>query len=178
MRDNMRRLAMIGFAVGALASWAAAQSKLGTVNSKDIFEKSAEGKRVLARLRDLDQKNQEAVARLDEEIRTLQTRLSTQRLTLSEDAALQISSDLEKKTTERKRKAEDAGASWTELRDRLFRTVQAELLAIIGKIGKELGYDLILDVGNGEAAYANPAIDLSAEVIKRYDASKAPAKSS
>jgi|GEM_PF-866493 len=178
MGEKMRRLAMIGLAVGALASWAAAQSKLGTVNSKDIFEKSAEGKRVLARLREADQKNSEAIGKLDAEIQGLQTRLSTQRLTLSEDAALQLSTDLDRKTTERKRKAEDAASSFAGLRDRLFRSVQAELLAIIGQIGKELGYDLILDIGNGEAAYANPAIDLSADVIKRYDASKAPAKSS
>jgi outer membrane protein len=132
---------------------------------------------VLARLRDLDQKNADAVGNLDKQINDLQSRLSTQRLTLSEEAALQLQSDLDRKTTERKRKAEDAAASLTDLRDRLFRTVQAELMAIIGQIGKDLGYDMIFDVGNGIVVYANPATDLSAEVIKRYDASKAePAK--
>ncbi len=172
MKNSVLRSALIVLAMGALVSMAAAQSKLGTVNSQAIFEKSAEGKRILARLREADQKNAEAIGKLDQEIQALQIRLNTQRLTLSEEAALQLSTDIERRTTERKRKAEDAAASLTELRDRLFRTVQTDLLAIIAQVGKDMGYDLILEVGNGGVAYANPAIDLSAEVVKRYDASK------
>lgn len=177
MNKLTARMTFVILAACGLASMAAAQSKLGTVDSRVIFEKSAEGKRVLARLQDLDRKNADAIGKLDQEITALQSRLSTQRLTLTEEASLQLSSDIERKSTERKRKAEDAAASLTELRDRLFRTVQTELLAIIGQMGKELGYDLILDLGPGNVLYANPAVDLSAEVIKRYDASKSvPAK--
>lgn len=176
MNKNGMRFMTIVFAFAALVSSSFAQGKLGTVNSKDIFEKSAEGKKILARLQEVDKTNREVIVKLDAEIQTLQSRLSTQRLTLSEDAALQLSTDLDKKTTERKRKAEDGAASWNALRDRLFQTLQTELLAVIAQIGKEKGYDLIIDIGNGNAAYANPAIDLSAEVIKRYDASKAPAR--
>jgi len=176
MKKHFTRLAALVIAAASLASMAQAQAKIGTVNSKDIFEKSAEGKRIMARLREVDTKNQADLAKLDEEIRGLQTRLSTQRLTLSEDAAQQLSSDIDKKSTDRKRRGEDAGAAWSALRDRLFQTLQTELIAVIAQIGKEKGYDLIMDIGNG-AVYANPAIDLSAEVIKRYDAQKAvPAK--
>jgi outer membrane protein len=176
MIGRQTRLMLVVSAVAALASLGSAQAKLGTVNMQEIFEKSAEGKKILARLREADQKNQEAVTRLDNDIRTLQTKLSTQRLTLTEEAAAQASADLDKKNIDRKRIAEDAALAWSELRDRLFKTFQDDLLAVIGRLGKEKGYDVIFEVGKSGVAYGNPAIDLTAEVIARYDASKAPAK--
>jgi outer membrane protein len=152
------------------------QAKLGVINSQEVLEKSTEGKKIVARLQESDRQNQTTMAKLDEEIRGLQSKLSTQSLTLSQEASLQLSADLEKKTTERKRKAEDAYAAFTALRDRLFAKLQEELLGIVAQIGKEKGFDLIFDLGKSGAAYWNPLIDLSAEVIKRYDASKAAMK--
>jgi len=168
-------------AVGALLILAAAaagygQIKLGYLNSQEVLEKSVEGKKILARLQEADRQNQAAIVKLDEEIRTLQTKLSTQRITLSEEAAAKNAADLDRRTTERKRKAEDAYADMNELRDRLFKTLQEELIAVVTQIGKEKGYDFIFDLGKSGAVYWNAALDITAEVIRRYDASKPPAK--
>jgi Skp family chaperone for outer membrane proteins len=46
------------------------------------------------------------------------------------------------------------------------------LLPIIEKLGKERGLDIIFDLGNSGAVYYSPTIDVTQEVIKRYDASK------
>ncbi|MCX6559889.1 MAG: OmpH family outer membrane protein [Candidatus Aminicenantes bacterium] len=173
---NRIRSLSIALAVAALAGSGAAQTKLGCINAQEVFEKSSEGKKVTARLQEAERQNTTALARLDDEIRALQTKLQAQKLTLTEVAAAQLTSDLDKKTIERKRKAEDAYAAWNELRDRLFQKLQEELLAIIGQLGKENGYDLIIDVAKSGAAYWSPAVDLSVEVIKRYDASKASVK--
>jgi outer membrane protein len=152
--------------------------KVGVINSQDVLEKSVEGKKVIARLQEQDRKNQTAMAKTDDEIRTMETKLSTQRLTLSEEALLQLSSDLDKKKKDRTRFAEDATRDIQELQLRLYQKLQSELLPIIESIGKEKGYDLIFDLGKSGAVYFNPAVDVTSEVIKRYDASKAtpPAK--
>lgn len=153
-------------------------AKIGVINSQDVLEKSGEGKKVIARLQEADKKNQTLMAKTDDEIRALETKLSTQRLTLSEEALVQLSSDLDKKKKDRTRFAEDATRDIQELQQRLYLKLQSELLVIIGGIGKEKGYDLILDLGKSGAVFFNPAIDITTEVIKRYDASKAtpPAK--
>lgn len=147
--------------------------KLGLINSQDVLEKSIEGKKVIARLQDQDKKNQMSMAKTDEDIRTMETKLSTQRLTLSEEALVQLSSDLDKKKKDRTRFAEDATRDIQELQVRLYQKLQSELLPIIEAIGKEKGYDIIFDLGKSGAVYFNPAVDITAEVIKRYDASKA-----
>ncbi len=132
-------------------SLAQAQTKIAVVNSQDVLEKSLEGKRVLSQLSDQDKKNQDQLAKLDEEIRKLETRLNTQRLTLTEEALLQLNSDLTKKRTERTRLSEDMARDMQELQYRLYSRLQNELIPIIEQIGKEKGFDLILDLGRSGA---------------------------
>lgn len=162
----------------AAAGYAQTTPRIGVVNSQEVLEKSAEGKKVLARLQDKDKQVQASLTRLDDEIRQLETKLSTQRLTLTEEAALQLTTDLEKKRTDRKRQGEDGVRELQELQLRLFNKVQTELLAILEAVGRERGLDVIFDLTKSGAVYVSPAVLLSDEVIRRYDASKAapPAK--
>jgi outer membrane protein len=165
--------------VSSLMTVAFAQQtgKIGVLNSQGVLEKSAEGKRVIVQLQERDKKGQADLARLDNEIKQLETKLSTQRLTLTDEAAMQINSDLERKRTDQKRLSEDAVREMQELQYRLFNKVQGELIPIIEGLGKEKGMDLIFDLAKSGAVYFNPVIDITDEVIKRYDASKAaPAK--
>ena len=147
--------------------------KIGVVNSQDVLEKSTEGKRVMAQIQDKDKQNQSRLGTLDEDIRNLETRINTQRLTLTNEAMMQLSSDLERKRTERKRFAEDSLREMQEFTGRLFQRVQTELLPIIEQVGKEKNLDIILDLARSGAIYFNPTIDLTQEVITKYDASKA-----
>jgi Skp family chaperone for outer membrane proteins len=164
--------------IAVLASSGLAQQiiKIGVVDSQEVLEKSAEGKRVLAQLQDKDKRNQAELSRRDQEIQELQTRLNTQRLTLTPEALRNLSMDLQRKQTERQRFFEDAGREMNELAERLFQRIQNELLPIIEQMGKENGMDVIFDLGKSGAIYFSPSIEITQDVIQRYDASKAPTK--
>jgi outer membrane protein len=164
------------FAVVASVGMAQQNIKIGVVNSQDVLENSSEGKRVMAQLQDMDKKNQAELSGKDEDIRQLQTKLNTQRLTLTQEALMNLSSDLEKKQTDRKRFAEDSYREMQELTQRLFAKIQSELLPIIEQIGKEKGLDIIFDLRNSGAVYYSPTVDITADIIQRYDASKAAAR--
>ncbi len=166
------------FAAAAVLGSAQQAPKVGVINSQDVLEKSAEGKRVIARLQEKDKSNQAALTKLDEDIRQLETRINTQRLTLSEEALYNMTADLQRKQTDRKRVAEDATRDFQDMQMKLFNKVQAELIPIIEAMGKEKGIDIVFDLARSGAVYFNPAIDMTEEVIRRYDASKAapPAK--
>ena len=146
--------------------------KIGVINSQRVLEDSLEGKRVIAQLKDRDKKIQDELTKADDEIRRLETKLNTQRTTLNEESVIQLTSDIERKRTDRQRRAEDAVRDLRELQGRLFTKVQNELLPIIEQIGKEQNFDLIFDLGKSGAIYFNPTIEVTDEVIKRYDASK------
>jgi len=166
--------------LGLAASSGLAQQllKVGVINSQEVLEKSAEGKRVIARLQERDKTIQGSLTKLDDEIRLLETKITTQRLTLSEESLYNMNTDLEKKRTDRKRMAEDYARDFQDLQLKLFNKVQSELIPIIEQLGKEKGIDLIFDLAKSGAVYFNPAVDITEEVIKRYDMVKAtpPAK--
>ena len=178
-KTTARALLFLSLFVAAVSlSFAQQSPRIGVINSQDVLERSAEGKRVIARLQEKDKSNQGVLTKLDDEINQLQTRINTQRLTLAEEALYNMNADLLKKQTDRKRLAEDAVRDFQDLQVKLFGKVQSELIPIIEALGKEKGIDLILDLVKSGAVYYNPVIDLTEDVIKRYDASKAapPAK--
>ena len=160
----------------AFTGFAQESIKIGLVNSNEVISKSTEGKAVMAQLQDKDKSNSSKISAMDEKIRELETKLNTQRLTLTQESILQLTSELERKRTERKRFAEDSLRELQELRFRLFTKVQDEVIPIIEGVGKERNLDIIFDLANSGAVYFNPTIDLTEEVIKRYDASKATKK--
>ena len=178
MHTRTAKFIVMTLMVAVLASSGLAQQiiKIGIVDSQEVLEKSAEGKTVLAQLQDKDKRNQAELSRRDSEIQDLQTKLNTQRLTLTAEALRNLTADLERKTTERRRYYEDAGREMNELAERLFQRIQNELLPIIEQMGKEKGLDMIFDLAKSGAIYFSPTVALTQEVIQRYDASKAPAK--
>jgi len=160
-------------AVLVVTGYAQQLPKIGVINSQRVLESSAEGKRVIVQLQDKDKRVQDELAKLDEDIRKLESKLNTQRLTLSEQSILDLRSDIDRKRTDRKRRAEDSLRELQELQLRLFNKVKGELLPIIEQLGKEKGFDIIFDLANSGALYFSPVIDITDEVIQKYDASKA-----
>lgn len=175
LRRSTNIILLVGFFIIILFSMGYAQqtTKIGVVNAQEVLEKSTEGKRIIAQLEDKNKKNQNDIAKLDDEIRNLQTKLNTQRLTLTQEAMMNLNSDIERKQTQRKRFAEDSIREMNELSARVFQKVQNELIPIIQQIGKDMNLDVIFDLSQSGTLYFNPTINLTEEVIKRYDASKA-----
>jgi len=178
MRRNACKIALLALFIVAIFSSSFAQDlqKVGIVNPMLVMEKSVEGKNVLARLEKIRKENQDKLTKMDDAIRDLETKLNTQRLTLTQESYVNLSSNIERKRTDRKRFAEDVYREFTQLRDRLFNKVKTELIPIIEQIGKESNLDVIFDLTNSGVIYFAPTIDITEEVIKRYDVSKASKK--
>lgn len=175
MIRRARKGIVLIFFIAVLVSAGIAQQtlKIAVVNSQEVLEKSTEGKKVMAQLQSKDSKASADIAKMDEDIRILETRLNTQRLTLTQESMIQMQADLERKRTERVRYAEDMSREIQELQQRLYVRIQSELLPIIEAVGKERNLDVIFDLTQSGAIYFNPTINLTAEIILRYDASKA-----
>jgi len=178
MRRSADKIIVLAlFSVAILStSFAQELSRVGIVNPMEVMEKSAEGKSILARLEKKSKENQDKLVKMDDQIRDLETKINTQRLTLTQESLMNMSSDLDRMRTDRKRFAEDTYREFTQLRDRLFNKVKTELIPIIEQIGKERNMVVIFDLTNSGVIYFTPTIDLTEELIKKYDASKTSKK--
>ena len=173
-RRNISKKILLVLFVAGLVSLGYAQQpmKFGAVNSQEVLEKSQEGKRVTAQLEAKNKTLQEDLARMDDRIRDLEARLNTQRLTLSQEALTNLMADLDKLRTDRTRFVEDSRRELNDLQVRLFNKLQTELRPIITEVGKEKNLDMIFDVGGSGIIYFNPAVDLTQDIIVKYDGSK------
>ncbi len=177
----MKKISKIFTIIGVLVfsfSLLQAQSviKIAVVDSQRILNDSNAGKSALARLEARSKEIQNELQKRDKEINDLENKLTTQRLTLSSDALEKLGSDLQKKRTERQRFVEDSQRELLNLRNRLFNQIRNEVVPIIQEIGKEKGYTLIVDLLDSGAIYWDRAIDITQEVIKRYNQKKASKK--
>ena len=157
----------------AAAGYAQQASKIAVINSQQAFETSAEGKRALAQMQDRENKIKTDIQKLDDSIRLLENRLTTGRLTMTNEALMGIQADIEKKTTERKRYEEDATRDGQQFANSIIQKIRNEMVAIIEALAKERGYDLVLDVVTSGVVTSSETIDVTAEVVRRYDQSKA-----
>jgi outer membrane protein len=165
-------------AVG-VASYAQQVSKIAIINSQKAFETSAEGKKALSQLQERENKIKTDLQKMDDAIRLLDNRMNTGRLTMTQEALIALQTDIDKKTTERKRYEEDAARDAQQLSGNLIQKIRVEMVTIIENLAKERGLELVLDTATSGVVTANPTIDITDEVVRRYDQSRSatpPAK--
>jgi len=149
--------------------------KVGIINSATAFETSAEGKKAYAQFQERDSKIKADIQKLDAAITALQNRMSTGRLTMTQEALVATQADIDKKTTERKRYEEDATRDFQQFQATIVGRIRAEMVNIIIALRKEKGLDFVLDLQTSGIVDFDPAMDITAEIVKRYDAAKAAA---
>jgi outer membrane protein len=158
---------------GAITLFAQQSAQIAVINGRRAFEGSAEGKKAIAQFQQRESKIRADIQKLDDSIMALQSRLNTGQLTMTKEAFAATQLDLEKKTTERKRYEEDATRDYGQFQQSLTDRIKAEMVAIIQALRKEKGYDLVFDLASSGVVDFEPALDITDEVIRRYDASKA-----
>jgi Skp family chaperone for outer membrane proteins len=163
---------MLFILAATVASYAQQISKIAIINSQKAFETSSEGKKALTQLTDRENKIKTDLQKMDDAIRLLDNRLNTGRLTMTNEALIAIQADIDKKTTERKRYEEDAARDAQQLSANLIQKIRVEMVTIIENLAKERGLELVLDTATSGVVTASPTIDITDEVVRRYDQSR------
>jgi len=174
-------LVILFILAATVTSYAQQISKIAIVNSSKAFETSIEGKKAISQLQELENKIKSDLQKMDDAIRLLENRLNTGRLTMTQEALISLQTDIGKKQTDRKRYEEDKAREGQQLSANLIQKIRVEMIAIIENLAKERSLDLVLDAASETSGVitASPTIDLTDEVVRRYDQSKSatpPAK--
>lgn len=170
MRRSWRMSAVLAVAlVMALAHGAqAAQAvKIGVVDVQQVLNQSQRGQAVkqkleqerLGRQKDLDARQQE--------LAKLQTEYEKQAPVLSEQAKREKKEAVERRFRDARRVAEDANRDFEKkVREAEMETTR-EIFAVIQEYGKDQGFSIVLE--RTSIIFGAPAVDVTADIIKRYD---------
>src|ERR1035437_3385605 len=164
-------LGMLGGTVSLQAQSApSAHDKIGVINIQAAIANSAEGKKVIADLQRKYHPRQQELQRLQQEIQAIQDQLSKQAATLSEDEQRRLSRELEDKQRIMKRSADDAQSDYNADTEEAVSRIGQKLVRVIGDYAQQNGFVLVIDGAQIPIYYAAKDIEISADIVKRYDA--------
>jgi outer membrane protein len=172
MKVSKALAATIAALVIAAALPAAAQSKVAVIDVQRVVTESDPGKEAIQKLKAIsDAKVQEGQS-LQQEAAALQEQFNKQRFTVSEERLAEMTKELEDKTIAIRRFEDDAKRELDEARRRELGGLEQRILPIIDQIGKERGYTLIFNKFQSGLVYADEAVDITDDVITRFNTSQ------
>ena len=148
-------------------------AKIAYINIPQIAAESVEGKASTSKVKALQEKKLAELNVKNKALETAQTKLNSGGL-LSDEARASTQKEAEKLQVEIQRLQQDAEAELQELQQQLQGDFQRKLSPIIQQVAIEKGLHLLLTLEAG-IVWADPGLDLTAEVIKRFDAATAGA---
>ena len=169
MYRSMIRTAAMAALVMVAALPAAAQSRVAVIDVQRVVAESDPGKEAIQKLKAIsDAKIQEGQA-MQQEMATLQDQYNKQRFTVSEARMAEMSKELEDKNIVIRRFEDDAKRELDEVRRRELGGLEERILPIINQIGMEEGITLIFNKFQSGLVYADEAVDITDDVIRRFN---------
>ena len=169
MYRSMIRTAAVAALVMVAALPAAAQSKVAVIDVQRVVAESDPGKEAIQKLKAIsDTKVQEGQA-MQQEMAALQEQFNKQRFTVSEVRLAEMSKELEDKGIAIRRFEDDAKRELDEVRRRELGGLEERILPIINQIGQEEGITLIFNKFQSGLVYADEAVDITDDVIRRFN---------
>ncbi len=165
---------VLGLILFPVLAWAqgpvAVPGKVGVISLQDAIGATAEGKKAFEDIQSKYEPRRQDLQRQQQEITALQDQLQRQAATLSDEERVRLSRELEDKQKIFKRATEDANADFTADNQDTFRRLAQKMVAIITQYAQQNGFALIVDQAQIPVYYVAPQIDITDEMIKRYDA--------
>ena len=166
----MRRTSFAPMALAFLFSAGAVEAqtlKIGYVNSQEILL-NAPGAEAAQQQFDQEMAGyQSEISSLETELTNLESALQQQQLTLSPEARTNREQQLQAKFQEYQQRTSQLQEVANQRRAQLIQPVMDGITAIIEQVREEGAYSLILDAAAGSIVSADPALDLTQEVIDR-----------
>ncbi|HEX7705877.1 MAG TPA: OmpH family outer membrane protein [Thermoanaerobaculia bacterium] len=163
---------VISIALAALAAPMFAQTapaKIAVIDVQKVLSQSTAGKAAYDKLKKMQDERVERAKQMDDELRKLDTDISTKRLSLSEDKLAEMQKQLADKRISMQRYAQDADREIGEARDRELMALEAKIKPVIDALGKEMGLAAIFNKFESGLVYASDAIDITDTVIQRFN---------
>ena len=151
-------------------------AKVAYVVLQRIANESADGRVATTRIQALQQKKAAELNERNKQLTGLQQKLEKEGSVMSASASAELQKQVEKLTLEVQRFTQDAQAEVQELQQQLQNEFQERLTPVLSQVATEMGLHYVFNGPDAGLVWAEPALDISSEVIKKLDSAKPAAK--
>src|SRR5690606_10057471 len=170
--ESMRRLviSLIVVAAFALPGLASAQVKIGYVDLQRALNEVQEGKAAKARLKARLEKSQSQLDKEQEALRAKKEELDKKRLAMDEATLRQRMEELDRELVRVSGLYTQLQRELAEEERQATQEIFGRMRQIISQIAEKEGFDFIFEVNESGLLHAPSALDLTNELVRRYDA--------
>jgi Skp family chaperone for outer membrane proteins len=144
--------------------------KYAYIQVQVIAATSNEGKAFNAKVEALQQQKVKELQDRQKALQTSQEKLEKSGSVLNDQARGQLQADIERQQRDIQRATEDAQQEVTQLTQQLQMEFERRLTPIIDKVAKAKQVHFVFNAQDSGLVWADPSMDLTAEVIKEFDA--------
>ena len=148
----------------------ASAQKIGYINSNTILQEAPGAKEARDQL---DREMAQVRIRLqqaEDSLRVIREEFDRQQLTLSATARQQREAEINQRIADYQRRFQEAQEQVSRRQDEVLQPIMGRVNQVIDQIRREGDYSLIFDTAAGVIIAADPALDLTSEVIRRLRA--------
>ena len=146
-------------------------AKVAYVVLQRIANESADGRVATTRIQALQQKKAAELNERNKQLTGLQQKLEKEGSVMSASASAELQKQVEKLTLEVQRFTQDAQAEVQELQQELQQEFQQRLEPVLSQVAAEMGLQFVFNGPDAGLVWADSALDISGEIIKKLDAS-------
>ena len=158
------------FLFGGMATAMANDVKIGYVDLHRALEGIEEGQQVKRQLEREFQRRQQQLDQKQQEVMQLREQFEQQAMMLSEEARQQKAMELQQKMAELQQLYMTLQGELAQQEAQATQRIFEKMRRIIAEIGREQNYTMILERSEMSVLYALDSLDLTSELIRRYNA--------
>ncbi len=149
--------------------------KVAVVDFQKALDAVQDGEAARKKLDAAMKDKQASIKTLETQLKAMKDEYDKQSLILSEAARKQKEQEFMNAQMQYQQTAQQSEAEMQQMYVQLMEGLLAKMRAIAGEIGKEKGYDLILETSAGGVVYWGSTLDITQELITRYNSKNPPA---
>ena len=147
-------------------------SKVAYVVLQRIANESADGRVATTRIQALQQKKAAELNDKNKQLTTAQQKLEKEGAVMSAAAGAELQKTIERLNVEVQRFTQDAQAEVQELQQTLQQEFQQRLEPVLQQVATDMGLQFVFNGPDAGLVWADSALDISSEVIKKLDSAK------
>jgi Skp family chaperone for outer membrane proteins len=145
-------------------------AKIAYVNINLIAANSEEGKAATGKIEEFVKKKRAEIQEKQKALEGLQSKLQQGLSVMSDQARQSLEKDITKQNRDLQILQEDAQTEQQQLTQQLQSEFQKKLFPVVDALAKEKGLHMVFSIADWGILWPDPGLDLTAEVIKRFDA--------
>jgi len=144
--------------------------KVAFVDIQAVIAQSKEGLAARNKVAAEAAEKQKEISAKEAEIKQMDAELQKQSPVLSDAAKKEREEEIRRRLRDLKRLTEDFNRDLAKREAELVNDLLRDVTAVIRDYGKEKGYSLILEKGQGGVIYGSDPADLTKDILERYNA--------